>query len=194
MNLIMKKQIITLAGAPGSGKSSTADKLAKELNYQRFSSGDFMRKIALDMSISLNELSTLAETDTSIDEKIDAEVQKAREMNNAVIDSRLAYHWIPESFKVYLSLPANIAKERILSNLKTNKLRQESEGISNVEEIYKKITHRMESEKKRYKELYNIDHTDKNNFDLVIDTNENNLNKVVETILKEYENWQNKKD
>lgn len=190
----MKKQIITLAGAPGSGKSSTADKLAKELNYQRFSSGDFMRKIALDMSISLNELSTLAETDTSIDEKIDAEVQKAREMNNAVIDSRLAYHWIPESFKVYLSLPANIAKERILSNLKTNKLRQESEGISNVEEIYKKITHRMESEKKRYKELYNIDHTDKNNFDLVIDTNENNLNKVVETILKEYENWQNKKD
>jgi cytidylate kinase len=160
--------------------------VAQELGFTRFSSGDFMRKIALDMGISLNELSTIAETDKSIDTKIDEEVKKAGEMNQVVIDSRLAFHWIPNSFKVFLDLPADIAKQRISNNLKVNTLRQQSEGMADVDEVYRKITERLDSEKKRYKELYNIDHTDKNNFDLIIDTNTNNLEQVVDIIVSEY--------
>ncbi len=185
----MKKEIITIAGAPGGGKSSTADLVAKELGFQRFSSGNFMRKIALDTGISLNELNEKAQGDDSIDKKIDEEVRKAGEMQKIVIDSRLAFHWIPESFKVYLDLPAEIAKERILNDLKENKLRKQSEESSTVDEIYEKITSRLESEKKRYRELYNIDHTDKNNFNLVIDTNKNNLEQVVDIIVTEYKKW-----
>lgn len=187
--LIMKKEIITIGGSPGSGKSSTADLVAKALGYQRFSSGDFMRNIALERGISVNELSVKAENDDSIDKSIDAEVQKAGKMQKIVIDSRLAFHWIPDSFKVYLDLPPEIAKERIANNLKTNKLRQESEGRAGVEEIYKKITERLESEKKRYWELYQVDHTDQKNFDLVIDTNKNNLKEVVDIIVSAYKKW-----
>ena len=189
---MQKKQIITINGFPGSGKSSTADLVAKKLGFKRFSSGDFMRNIALKRGISLNELSLLAEKDDTIDIDIDNEVRKAGEMENIVIDSRLAFHWIPNSFKVYLDLPTEIAKDRIANNLKTNKLRQESEGHSNVEEIYKKITERLESEKKRYMDLYKVDHTDKQNFDLIVDTNKNNLEQVVEIIVKGYKNWQEK--
>lgn len=185
----MKREIITINGFPGSGKSSTADLVAKELNFKHFSSGDFMRNIALQRGISLNELGTQAENDSEIDKSIDDEVKKVGQMNKVVIDSRLAFHWIPESFKVYLDLPPEIAKNRIANNLKTNKLRQESEGSSSVEEIYQKITSRLESEKKRYLELYGVDHTDKNNFDLVIDTNQNNLQEVVQIIVTEYKNW-----
>ena len=184
-----KKEIITIAGVPGSGKSSTADNVAKALGFQRFSSGDFMRKIALDRGISLNELSTQAETDDSIDTSIDNEVRKAGTGEKLVIDSRLAFHWIPNSFKIFLDLPLEISKERILNNLKHNKLRQQSEGVSDIDGVYQKITERLESEKKRYKELYNIDHTDKANFDLVVDTNKNNLTEVVEIILAEYKKW-----
>ena len=184
-----KQEIITIAGAPGSGKSSTADGVARELDFKRFSSGDFMRKIALELGLSLNELSEKAETDNSIDFKIDDEVKKVGEMNKIVLDSRLGFHWIPNSFKVYLDLPLEIAKDRILNNLKVNKLRQESEGSSTPEEIYQKITKRLASEKKRYMELYGIDHTDKNNFDLVIDTNKNNLQEVVQIIVSEYKKW-----
>ena len=185
----MKKEIVSIAGTLGCGKSSTADLLAKKLGYKRFSSGDFMRKLALKLGISLNELSIKAQSDPSIDEKIDAEVKKVGEMNQVVIDSRLAYHFIPNSFKVYLDLPPEIAKDRILNNLKENKLRRESETSTNKEEIYEKIISRRESEKKRYKELYDIDHTDKNNYDLVIDTNQNNLKEVADIILKGYKNW-----
>ena len=188
----MKKEIITINGFPGSGKSSTADLVAKELGYQRFSSGDFMRQIALDRGISLNELSTKAESDKSVDVSIDDAVKAAGEKEKMVIDSRLAFHWIPNSFKVYLDLPPEIAKERIASNLKTNKFRQASEGNMNVDEIYEKILHRRESEKKRYKELYGVDHTDKSNFDLVVDTDKNNLEQVVKIIREEYKKWLNK--
>ncbi len=190
----MKKEIITIAGCLGAGKSSTGDRLAQELGYQRFSSGDFMRTIATNLGISLNELSTKAETDTSIDTKIDEEVRKAGNLEKVIIDSRLAFHWIPESFKVYLDLAPEIAKQRILSNLKINTLRQVSEGMADEDEIYEKIIHRLESEKKRYKELYDIDHTNHENFDLVVDTNKNNLDEVVSIILAEYKKWQEKQE
>ena len=186
----MKKKIITIAGVPGSGKSSTADGVAKELHFQRFSSGDFMRQIALDMGVSLNQLGKIAEVDAEIDQKIDEQVKRAGEQENIVVDSRLAFHWIPESFKVFLDLPLEISKDRIFSNLKSNKLRLESEGKANLEEVYRKITARLESERKRYKDLYGIeDHTDKKNFDLVVDTNKNDLKQVIEIVAKEYKKW-----
>jgi|SRR3989338_1158835 len=188
----MKREIITIAGKPGSGKSSTSDMVAKRLGFQRFSSGDFFRKIGLDLGISLNEVSKRAETDSLIDKKTDEEIKKMGNENKIVIDSRLAFHWIPEAFKVYLDLPPEIAKDRILNNLKENKLRQESENSLSAEEIYQKIISRLESEKKRYWELYKIDHTDKGNYDLVIDTNKNDLNQVVEIIVAEYKKWKEK--
>ncbi len=184
-----KKEIITINGLPGSGKSSTADLVAKKLNFKRFSSGDFMRVIALDRNISLNELNVHAENNKAVDTSIDDAVRKAGEGRELVIDSRLAFHWIPGSFKVYLDLPLEIAKGRILHNLKGNELRQKSEGASSAEEVYEKIVSRLESEKKRFKELYGVDHTDKKNFDLVVDTDKNNLEQVADIIVREYQKW-----
>jgi cytidylate kinase len=184
-----KKAIITICGSLGGGKSSTADLVAKKLDFKRFSSGDFTRKIALERGITLNELNILAETDKAIDESIDNEVKKARNLNQIVIDSRTAYHWIPESFKVYLDLPPEIAKERILADLKNNPLRNQSESSNDSDEIYKKIKERFESEQKRYWELYKINNKDKNNFNLVVDTNKNNLEQVVDIIVSEYKKW-----
>ena len=114
--------------------------------------------------------------------------QKLRDLNNTekiVIDSRTAYHWIPESFKVYLDLPAEIAKERILNNLRENKLRAKSEeSYANAEEVFQTMQKRFESEQKRYWDLYKINNKDKNNFDLIIDTEKNNLEQVVKIIVR----------
>lgn len=189
----MKKEIITITGTLGSGKSSTSNLVAKELGFQRFSAGDFFRKIGINLGISVNEVNKRAETDMEIDKMTDAEVRKVgEEMNKVVIDSRLAFHWIPESFKVYLDLPKEIAKERILNDLKENELRQQSEDSTTSEEIYKKIVSRLESEIKRYKELYGVDRNDKSNFDLIVDTNKNNLEQVVNIIISKYKEWLNK--
>jgi predicted site-specific integrase-resolvase len=55
---------------------------------------------------------------------------------------------------VYLDLAPEIAKRRIMEDLEKNILRRQSENSSSVDEIYGKIVSRLESEKKRYKELF----------------------------------------
>jgi len=185
----MKKEIITICGGLGSGKSSTAKGVAQVLGFEHFSSGDFFRKIALESGVSVNELNTKAEYNAEIDKKIDEEVKKTGKLDKIVIDSRLAFHWIPNSFKVYLDLPPEIAKGRILNSLKENPLRMQSEKVATLEEVYEKMKERFESEQKRYWNLYKINNTDMSQFDLIIDTNKNNLERVVEIIVSEYKKW-----
>ena len=185
----MKKEIITICGDLGSGKSSTAKEVAQALGFKHFSSGDFFRQVGLELGLSVTETNKRAEVDPKIDEMTD---QKMRDLNNSekiVIDSRLAFHWIPNSFKVYLDLSPDIAKERILNSIRENKLREQSEQVKTSEEVLKKMTERFLSEQKRYWDLYKINNTEKKQFNLVIDTNKNNLSQVVKMILSEYKKW-----
>lgn len=185
----MKKEIITICGGLGSGKSSTAKKIAQKLNYKHFSSGDFFRQVGIELGLSVNELNKKAETDPTIDKLTDQKLRNLNDAQKIVIDSRTAYHWIPESFKVYLDLPIKIAQKRILNSIKKNKLRAQSEQIKNEEKILEKINERFLSEQKRYWDLYKIDNTQKNQFDLIIDTDKNNLNQVVNIIISKYKKW-----
>ncbi|MEI8174607.1 MAG: AAA family ATPase [bacterium] len=104
----MKKEIITIAGANGGGKSSTAKKVAEQLNFKHFSSGDFMRQIAKENNITLEELGKIAEKEDWVDKKIDDYVKQVGSEKKAIIDSRLAFHFIPESFKIYNLISATI--------------------------------------------------------------------------------------
>lgn len=184
-----KKEIITICGGLGSGKSSTAKKVANILSFAHFSSGDFFRQVGLELGLSVNETNKRAEYDKKIDEITDEKLRQMRTKNKVVIDSRTAYHWIPESFKVYLDLSPKIAKERVLNSLKKDKLRKQSEQSEDEEEVYKKMIERFESEQKRYWDLYKINNTNKNQFDLIVDTNKNNLKQVVEIVVSEYRKW-----
>ena len=184
-----KKEMITICGGLGSGKSTTANELAHILNYKRFSSGDLFRQIALDLNLSVLELNQKAETDKHIDFLVDQKLRDLRSENKIVIDSRTAFHWIPESFKVYLDLPPEIAKFRVLNSLKEDKNRQKTEQNTTFENVYIKMQERFNSEQKRYWDLYKIDNTQKENFDVVIDTSKNDLNQVIQKILEEYQKW-----
>lgn len=185
----MNKEIITINGGLGSGKSSTSKSVAQKLDYKRFSSGDFFRQVGIDLGISVNELNIRAESDPQIDIMTDEKIRGMRNENKIVIDSRTAFHWIPESFKVYLNLPMEIAKHRILNDLKENIIRQQSEQYQENENVYQEIKNRFESEQKRYWDLYKIDNAKMENYDLVIDTEKNNLEEVVEIIVSEYKKW-----
>lgn len=190
-----KKHIITIAGKLGSGKSSTAKMVASILNYKHYSTGDFMREIAYKRGLSLADLSILAENDPSIDKELDDRNLEIGKMGNIVLDSRLGFHFIPESFKVFLELDSLTASVRILEDKLNNPNRNtEATGsFDTIEIIEKKINERLKSERKRYKDLYNIDdHTAHSNFDLVINTKEIPLEEVSKKVVKEYNIWLNK--
>jgi len=189
---MIKKHIITIAGSLGSGKSSTAKKLAELLKYKHYSTGDFMRSIADKRGISLGDLSILAESDTSIDKELDDRNKEIGQMSDIVLDSRLGFYFIPDSFKVFLELDPQIAAERILEDKKNNPNRNtESSGSFDTKEnIVKDMENRFNSERKRYKDFYGIeDQTAHSNFDLVIDTKENSLEEVIKEIISKYNNW-----
>ena len=189
---MQKKTIITFAGKLGSGKSSTANRVAELLGYTRASTGDFMRSIAEKRSVSLGELQKLAETDPSIDHELDDNNRAVGQKEQVVLDSRLGFHFIPDSFKVFLELDPTIAAERILKDAEQNPARHK-EGASafkSKEEIVASTEARLASERKRYKDLYGIsDHTDHANFDLVIDTATMPLEEVAQKIVSEYQKW-----
>lgn len=191
-----KKHIITIAGSLGSGKSSTANRVAELLGYTRASTGDFMRSIADKRGVTLAELSVMAETDNGvIDKELDDHNREIGEMDNIVLDSRLGFFFVPVSFKVSLELDPSIAAERILKDAENNPNRNKEtkQGFDSVPSIIKSINERFESERKRYKELYGIeDHRAPDNFDLVINTATMTLETVSQKIIEEYKNWLNK--
>lgn len=183
-----KKHIITIAGKPGSGKSSTANEVAKLLSYTRYSSGDMMRDIAKKRGVSIREINEIAENDKSIDKEIDESLRRLNEFERVVIDSRLAFHWIPNSFKVYLDLDIEVAAVRIFRDMddKRTKSGEQFESAFDVEDSLKK---RLGSEKRRYMNLYGIDPYHPSHFDLIIDTARNDQSVVALKIFDQYKLW-----
>ncbi len=184
----MKKHILTIGGLPGSGKSSTAKGVAHLLGYEHFSSGDLFRKMAAERGLSVEGINFAAEKQKEIDQEVDELLEKiGREKNNLVIDSRTAFHWIPDSFKVFLDLDLKIAAERTFAHIQQEG--RESQDGASVEEIFENTLKRTASERRRYRGLYNIDFTDKKQFDLVVDTDKNDLQAVIKIVAEAYQKW-----
>jgi CMP/dCMP kinase len=185
----MKKNIITIAGDLGSGKSTTANLVAEILDFERFSSGSLMREMAEKRGLTIGEMNLLAENDPSIDYEIDSRIQQiGKEKDELIIDSRTAWHWIPESFKVYLRLNPSIAAERIFKSLKTTG-RTKTESATSIKEAQDKTSARLRSEQKRFIERYGIDPRDISQFDLVLETEIDSPEQVSQKLIEEYKKW-----
>jgi cytidylate kinase len=185
----MKKQIITIAGRPGSGKSTTAKGVADALGFEHFSGGDFFRLIGNEMGIELLRANRTAETNEEIDRRVDGKLQElGRTRERMVIDARTAWHWMPESYKVFLDLDLKVAAARILANM--DEARMVHEHIPHDPSDYAKLLQqRLESEARRYEVKYHVDAFDKSNFDLVVDTASNGIDQVVDSVLSGYQAW-----
>lgn len=184
----MKKHIITIAGLPGSGKSSTAKGVAQALGYEHFSSGDLFRKMAAERGLSIEEINKTAEQQKEIDLEVDKLlVAIGKEKDNMVLDSRTAFHWIPDSFKVFLDLDIDTAAERTFAHIQREG--RTSQTAVSLEEVRANTLKRMESERKRYFNLYALDVTDKKNFDLVVDTKANDLPSAIALVISSYQAW-----
>jgi CMP/dCMP kinase len=184
----MKKQIITVAGLPGSGKSSTAKAVAAALGFRHFSSGDQFRQLAVERGESIEAMNISAEVQRDIDLEVDNMLQEIyRTRQHLVIDSRMAWRWMPDSFKVFLMLDADVAAARIF-----NHLRQEgriSEDAQSVDEVRESIERRSASEQKRYAALYGVNVIDLRNFDIAINTEPNDLQTVTVIVSAAFLAW-----
>ncbi len=176
--------IISISGNLGSGKSTVGKALAKKLGFKHYSTGNFWRELAAKRNLDVYEFNKLAETDTSIDKEIDEySAQLGKREDDFVIDSRLAWHFIPHSFKVRLTVDPEEGARRVFKHAQEEGRGNEKrhEDIAQAAQANKL---REESENKRYLEYYNADPGNTDNYDLVIDTTNIPAEEVVEQILK----------
>jgi CMP/dCMP kinase len=157
---------IAVNGDLGSGKSTVARGLAVQLHLPYVSTGQIQREIAQSMGLTTLELNKLAERDPSIDEKIDSRLRDLpRQMRQAVIDSRMAWLFVPQSLKVRLVAHPATAIHRILKA--TDRV---SEGDSDSSKAHAEIDERRRSERNRFLHTYSVDIEDLTHYSLVVQT------------------------
>lgn len=173
--------IITISGFPGSGKSTVGKLLAEKLDYKYISVGDLRGKIAIEHDMTIDELNKIGEKESWTDDEVDQKLRNiGKEEDNYVVDARLGYYFIPNSIKVFLDVDLKTGAKRIFKGEK----RPDEKSFSSIKELKQELKKRIKSDKKRYKKWYDIDFTDKSQYDLIIDTNGLNPKEIVEKILE----------
>ena len=152
--------LLTISGFAGSGKTTVATGLSRKLGFAHISAGQVFRELARERAMSLEQLSKLAETEPEIDKMVDRrQAELARSREHAVVDGRLSGWILKADIAVWLKAPLEIRAQRIARR----------EGKRRAAALHETRL-RDGSETVRYRTLYNIDVTNLDVYDLVIDT------------------------
>ena len=171
--------IITIAGNMGSGKTTVAKMLAKRLGYPHYSGGQFMREMAKQRGIGFLELTKMALIDDSIDFQIDEMIKKKGETeDNFIIEGRIAFAFIPHSFKVFLRVEPSEGARRIFQSNRSD----EKENTT-IQKTVQNIQIRHDSENQRYRVLYNLNPDEEGHYDLIVDTTSIPVQEVTDLIV-----------
>lgn len=176
---------ITITGDLGSGKSVVSKRLREILGFEIYSTGKVQREIAARLGMSTLELNQYSDTHPEIDEEIDsAFIRLNQEPAGYIVDSRLAWFFMPGSFKVFLTVPVEVAAQRIMNDPTRN-----SERYQDAVQAVAELRARKASENQRFLEKYNADCTNMGNFNLVINTSDFSPNEVADQIVAGYQQW-----
>ncbi len=173
---------ITIAGDLGSGKSTVANHLISNIDYRIESAGLIFRRLAEQHGMTAKEFNQFIESNPKYDNMVDDTIKEmgAKE-ENIIFDSRLAWYFVPKSFKIYMYVDVDTATERIFND--TGRI---SESYSDMTTAKKEIIERRQSEVLRYKTFYNIDINNFKNYDFIIDTSHATKDEVNEAVLSNF--------
>ncbi len=184
--------IITISGTPGSGKSTIAKILERDLKAERIYVGQIMRENARKQNKTLQQYIDEAQKNPSIDKEIDNQVarlalQKDERSNIIIVEGRIQFHLLHKSIKVFITVSPEIGANRIYEDLKNNKTNTErNEGNpQSIDQVLKATIKRMQEDKERLLKLYEVDYLNPKNYDLVIDTGSITAQEAADQ-LKEY--------
>ncbi len=185
-----KKHIISLAGDLASGKGETSKILTQKLGYGIYRNGQYFRELAKKMNMSVTEFNVYVEAHPEIDRQIEnSAAEYAKNNDNFIIDARLGWYAVPESFKVYLTVDIDVAAKRAFQDNE----RKDTENFTTLEEQKADMIKRYKLENERYYNLYNVRKEDMSNYDLVVDTTNILPEEVANKIIEEYTKWLNEK-
>ena len=170
--------IITIGGLAGTGTSTLAEVLSEKLDIPYISAGFIFREMAAEKGMSVLEFSEFAEGNDEIDKEIDRrQAEKAKSADNLIIEGRLSAFFVDNAdLKLWLITPFDVRSKRISD-------REEKP----VDVAKNEIITREKSEALRYKEIHNIDISNMDIYDLIINTdsfNPESISEIITTTLK----------
>lgn len=178
--------IISLAGDIASGKGAVSAILSERLNYSVYKNGEYFRSLAKEHNMTVKEFNVYCESHPEIDYDIENSAKKyAQGHDNFIIDARLGWYAVSQSFKVYLKVDILEAARRVLADT----TRGIVETYSSLEDASENIKERFRLENERYFKLYGVKKDDMSNYDLVIDTTLISPEEVASKIEEAYYAW-----
>ena len=167
--------IITIGGLAGTGTTTLAEVLSEKLDIPYISAGFIFREMAAEHGMSVLEFSEFAEGNDDIDKEIDKrQAEKAKSAENLIVEGRLSAFFVDSAdLKLWLMTPFDVRSKRIAQ-------REEK----SVDVAKNEIITREQSEALRYKEIHNIDISNMDIYDLIINTDSFDSQSISEIIIQ----------
>jgi len=171
---------VVISGPPGSGSTKTALSLAKKLGLKCFSTGDLFKSYSKQRKNRALDIWSQFGKSREFHHDLDAYQREKAKKGNIVICGKLSVFLLKDvaDFKIWLEAPLKVRAGRIAKR----------EGISMVKAM-DQTKEREEVERRAWERIYDFDYFDSKDLaDVVIDSSENSVKKVVEEILKSMKN------
>ena len=177
--------LISITGKLGSGKSTVCNILKEKYGFEIFSTGTINREAARRLGISTLELNERLKEDPALDKEIDGTVTKLsieKKDDKLIFDSRMAWHFAKDTFKIFLTIDPMEAARRVMNNQ-----RGAEERYDSIDDACQGLLKRGSVERERFIQIYGVDYFDHNNFNLIVDTTSRTPEEIVNIIMENYE-------
>ena len=172
MRVLKHNLRIAVSGKSGCGNTSVCRKLSSLLGLQLVNWT--FRNLADERGMTLEQVIESAKHDPSYDRLVDTRQVELARQQPSVLGSRLAIWMLDDAdFKVFLTASAETRASRIVQR----------EG-GNFDEVFSFTKMRDSEDSRRYLELYGIDNSSFDFADLVVNTEDYDIDGVVNLILQ----------
>ena len=167
--------IITIGGLAGTGTTTLAEVLSEKLDVPYISAGFIFREMAAERGMTVLEFGEFAEGNDDIDKESDKrQAEKAKSAENLIVEGRLSAFFVDNAdLRICLMTPFDVRSKRIAQ--------REDKSVEIAKE---EIITREKSEALRYKEIHNIDISNMEIYDLIVNTDSFDPESISEIIIQ----------
>lgn len=157
--------LVTISGLPGAGTTTAARLVSGELGLEWVNGGQIWRAMAAELGLTVADFSAYSEANPEVDLELDARLAARAAGGGCVLEARLA-GWLATrggllAERVWVACDEQVRARRVAVR----------EGGS-PEEALTRNRAREASERLRYRQLYDIDIGDLSIYDMVLDSDE----------------------